>query len=107
VGRVPTKKINDVVYVLGLRQQFARHRIPLEVIVSDNSQVGANDQEFEVFADLVSRPTYVGNSSRQHPAQDFRNPMDELKMPYTAKGLMLKANESYRISIVGLAKYTV
>ena len=36
VDRLPSKKINDVIYAL--RQQFARHGIPLEV-VSDNSPV--------------------------------------------------------------------
>jgi len=46
VDRLPSKKINDVIYAL--RQQFARHGIPLEV-VTDNSPFGA--AEFKLFAE--------------------------------------------------------
>jgi len=46
VDRLPSKKVNDVVYAL--RQQFARHGIPMEV-VSDNSPFGA--AEFKAFAE--------------------------------------------------------
>ena len=46
IDRLPSKKINDVAYAL--RQQFARHGVPLEV-VSDNSPFGS--AEFKDFAE--------------------------------------------------------
>ena len=83
VDRVPSKKVNDIVYVL--RQQFARHGIPSEV-VSDNSPFGA--KEFKTFAErwefkhTTSSPRFPQSNGRAENAVK------------TAKSLMLKAKES-------------
>ena len=80
VDRVPSKKVNDIVYVL--RQQFARHGIPSEV-VSDNSPFGA--KEFKAFAErwefkhTTSSPRFPQSNGRSENAVK------------TAKSLMLKA----------------
>lgn len=64
VDRLPSKKINDVVYIL--RQQMARHGIP-EVLYSDNSPFGA--EEFQRFAakwefrHVTSSPRYPQSNS--------------------------------------------
>ena len=91
VDRLPSKKINDVIYAL--RQQFARHGIPLEV-VSDNSPFGA--AEFKLFAErwefkhTTSSPRYPASNGRAENAVK------------TAKRLMLKASESHGDPLMAL-----
>ncbi len=84
VDRLPSKKVNDVMYAL--RQQFARHGIPLEV-VSDNSPFGAS--EFKLFAErwefkhTTSSPRYPASNGRAENAVK------------TVKRLLRKASESH------------
>jgi len=98
VDRLLSKKINDVIYAL--RQQFARHGIPLE-IVTDNSPFGAAD--FKLFAErwgfqhTTSSPRYPASNGRAENAVK------------TVKRLMLKASESHGDldGPAGLAKHAL
>ena len=83
VDRLPSKKITDVIYVL--RQQFARHGIPLEV-VSDNSPFGA--AEFKRFAE---RWEFNHTTSSSRFAQRNGRAESAVKI---CKGLMQKAIQS-------------
>jgi len=83
VDRLPSKKATDVIYAL--RQQFARHGIPSEVM-SDGSPFGAT--EFKAFAD---RWEYVHTTSSPRFPQSNGRAENAVK---TAKRLMIKATES-------------
>src|SRR6218665_2232041 len=83
VDRVPSKRVSDITYAL--RQNFARHGIPSEVM-SDNSPFGAREfLEFAAaweFKAITSSPRYPQSNGKAESA---------IK---TAKRLMTKASES-------------
>jgi hypothetical protein len=83
VDRLPSKRVNDVVYAL--RQQFARHGVPLEV-VSDNSPFGSAE-----FKDFAERWEFRHTTSSPRYAQANGRAENAVK---TAKRLMMKASES-------------
>lgn len=91
VDRLPTKRIQDVVYVL--KQHFARHGLPSEV-VSDNSPFGA--AEFARFA--VAYDFKHTTSSPRYPQSNGRVE-NSVK---TAKQLMAKAADTHQDPFLAL-----
>jgi hypothetical protein len=83
VDRLPSKAITNIIYCL--RQHFARHGLPLEV-VSDNSPFAS--AEFRRFAErfefrhVTSSPRYAPSNGKAESAVKI------------AKRLMIKANET-------------
>jgi hypothetical protein len=94
VDRLPSKKIDDITYVL--RQQFARHGIPAEV-VSDNSPF--NSASFAKFAQkwefrhVTSSPGYPQSNGRAEAAVK------------TAKRIMQRATEAATDPLIALLEW--
>jgi transposase InsO family protein len=94
LDRLPSKAVSDVVYCL--RQHFARHGIPVEV-VSDNSPFGA--AEFKRFAikyefrHTTSSPRYAQSNGRAENAVKI------------AKRIMTKAREAGSDPLLALLEW--
>jgi len=94
LDRLPSKAVSDVVYCL--RQHFARHGIPVEV-VSDNSPFGA--AEFKRFANkyefrhITSSPRYAQSNGRAENAVK------------SAKRIMIKAREAGSDPLLALLEW--
>lgn len=94
IDRLSSKKATDVIYVL--RQQFARHGIPSQV-VSDNSPFGS--AEFRAFAanwefeHITSSPNYPQSNGRAEAAVK------------QAKRLMQKASEAGTDPLIALLEW--
>ena len=82
VDRLPSKRITDVIYAL--RQQFARHGIPMEVVTDNNP---FNAAEFKAFA---GRWEFTHTTSSPHYPQSNGKAESAVKQ---AKRLMEKALE--------------
>src|ERR1043165_6035480 len=94
IDRLPSKKVADITYCL--RQHFARHGLPSEVM-TDNSPFGS--QEFKCFADKYEFE-HVTSSSR-YPLSNGRVE-NAVK---TAKRLMRKAKEAHFDSLLAILEW--